>query len=126
MFQNADDDVVVKIERRVGCAYGFHICSNTVIRTAKGILQQGSLKQSLEIPKCIPHGAKEERLKSIQFDCQQALEMVRSERMDARLLGLESLERLSQHEYAVTLLRTNESVASIQSFCPMILPLRVS
>ncbi|CAJ1947077.1 unnamed protein product [Cylindrotheca closterium] len=114
---NSDDNgVLVEVERRIGCSYGFHLCCTAVFKAAKGIATKTSMPASLKVPMCIPQDAKQERQKCIQFDTQQALELVKSERTDAQLLGLESLERLSLDEYAASLLHTNESIASIQSF----------
>lgn len=108
--------VLVEVERRIGCAYGFRLCSTAILKAAKGV-EGGAIKlPSFQLPQCIPRDAQEERKKCIQFDTQQALELVKSERTDAQLLGLEFLERLSRDEYAASLLHTNESIVSIQSF----------
>jgi len=117
LFQvgNGNRGVVVEVERRIGCAYWFHLYCNAVLKFAKGIMDPMETK-TYSVPKCIPQKTHEERLESIQFDIQQALEMIRSERTDAQLLGLQSLERLSVDEYAASILHTNENIGSIQSF----------
>lgn len=109
---------MVEVERRIGCSYGFHICSTAILKAAKGLCdsQACSSSKSLEVPKCIPLEAQQERQKSIAFDIDQALELVHSERTDAQLLGLESLERLSLDPFAASLLHTNETIGSIQTF----------
>lgn len=112
---NGNPNVVVKVERRIGCSYSFHVFSTAILKAAKGIPCPLRLP-SMDIPKCIPQDAQEERKKCIQFDTQQALELVRSERKDAQLLGLQSLERLSTDDYAASLLQNNESIGSLQSF----------
>eukprot|EP00526_Cylindrotheca_closterium_P018597 CAMPEP_0113615714 /NCGR_PEP_ID=MMETSP0017_2-20120614/7853_1 /TAXON_ID=2856 /ORGANISM="Cylindrotheca closterium" /LENGTH=371 /DNA_ID=CAMNT_0000524979 /DNA_START=332 /DNA_END=1447 /DNA_ORIENTATION=+ /assembly_acc=CAM_ASM_000147 len=115
--QDNNNGILVEVERRIGCAYGFHLCSTAILKAAKGLPVKILPMASFQVPKCIPQDAQEERKKCIQFDTQQALELVKSERTDAQLLGLESLERLSSlDEYAASLLHTNESIASIQSF----------
>jgi len=119
LFQvgNGNSGVVVEVERRIGCSYGFHLCSNGVIKAAKGMCEPLTCKAgTLGVPKCIPPKVEEERRQCIQFDIEQALEMIRSERTDAQLLGLQSLERLSLDEYAASILHTNENIGSIQSF----------
>jgi len=113
---NGNSNVVVELERRTGCSYGFHISSNIILRAAKGIPNCTFGPPSLEIPKCVPQDAKEERKKCVQFDTEQALKLVRSERKDAQLLGLQSLERLSTDEYAASLLQNDETIGSLQSF----------
>lgn len=113
---NGNPSVVVEVERRIGCSYGFHISSNIILRAAKGIPNCTFGPPSLEIPKCVPQDAKEERKKCVQFDTHQALKLVRSERKDAQLLGLQSLERLSADEYAASLLQNDEAIGSLQSF----------
>lgn len=113
---NGNPDVVVEVERRMGCSYGFHISSNIILKAAKGISNCTFGPPSMEIPKCVPQDAKEERKKCVQFDTQQALKLVRSERKDAQLLGLQSLECLSTDEYAASLLQNDETIGSLQSF----------
>lgn len=111
---NGNRKVVVEVQRFSGCSYGFHVAASVILKSVRGIPL--SRTPSLELPKSIPQDAQEERRKCIEFDTYQALDLVRSHRKDAQLLGLQSLERLSTDEHAAGLLQNNESIASLQSF----------
>lgn len=72
--------------------------------------------RNLTMPDCIPQACVEERKRAIEKDTEMALNLVQSPRIDAKLLGLQSLERLSTDEYSASLLRTEETITTLQSF----------
>lgn len=119
---DGNPSVVLEVERRRGCSYGFHLASSCILKAAKGLADCAPGPPSMAIPKCIPQDAKEERKKCVLFDTEQALKLVRSERKDAQLLGLQSLERLSTDEYAASLLQNDETIGSLQSFLQSNIP----
>jgi hypothetical protein len=105
------------VQRRTGCSYGFHLVGTAILRAAEGLASKGTIKpRNFQLPSCIPQECMEERKKCIKSDTEIALDLVRSERTDAQLLGLQSLERLSMDEYSASLLHTEDTISTLQSF----------
>eukprot|EP00980_Cylindrotheca_fusiformis_P012151 scaffold2936_cov113-Cylindrotheca_fusiformis.AAC.11 len=111
-----DSNVLVEVQRRVGCSYIFHLVAVAILQGAQGLPVKSICPKRLPLPSCIPQSCIEERKQLIQKDTEKALQLVRSERLDAQLLGLESLESLSSDCYAVSLLHNEETIATLQSF----------
>jgi len=108
--------VIVEVQRRSGCAFVFHQCSDAVLNAAQGIRHKSCLSKNFTIPDCVKQlAAKEaanessssspeqvdeatkERL-ALEADLECALRLWKSDRYDAQLLGLESLVLLSSQQ----------------------------
>jgi len=108
--------VIVEVQRRSGCAFVFHQCSDAVLNAAQGIRHKSCLSKKFTIPDCVKQlAAKEaanessssspeqvdeatkERL-ALEADLECALRLWKSDRYDAQLLGLESLVLLSSQQ----------------------------
>jgi hypothetical protein len=84
---------VVEVQRTAGCGFEFSQAAKGVCRSAKGI--PSAPKRKLPMPSCIPRQSLEDKIPRIESGIRMALDMVLSARTDLQLLGLQSLEQIS-------------------------------
>lgn len=109
LFKDSNETVVVEVQRRCGCSYVFHQCSDAILNAAQGIKKTRCMPK-FTIPDCVKaaaaaaavhekddHEANERRAAESDLEC--ALQLWKNDRYDAQLLGLESLILLSQQKH---------------------------
>lgn len=92
-----EDQIVVEVQRRSGCCFLFHQCAKAILRAAKGMQQQRL--PTLSIPDCVLKAEAEEEEES-QDPTEEAVtlaaDLLKKDRYDAHLLGMESLVQLTK------------------------------
>jgi hypothetical protein len=90
-----DERVVVEVQRRSGCCFLFHQTAKAILRASMGMKQQRL--PTFTIPDCV---LKAEAEQTEQDPTEEAVEiasgLLRKERLDAHLLGMESLVQLTK------------------------------
>ncbi|GKY96394.1 hypothetical protein MPSEU_000599000 [Mayamaea pseudoterrestris] len=90
-----DNQVIVEVQRTSGCCYLFHQACKAVLRAAMG---EPITKQpvTFTLPKCIPQETEAERLACLEESLSICSGLLQNERMDAHLMALETLVKLSK------------------------------
>ena len=87
-----DNQVIVEVQRRSGCSYTFSQCSKAILRAAKG--QDSQKAPQYSVPAAIRRP--EEEFK-VNAEClEQSFDLLQQERIDAQLLGMQLLLKLSE------------------------------
>jgi len=88
------DQVVVEVQRGAGCCFLFCQASKAILRAAKGSSAPKAMRR-FTIPGCVPQESVEERKQLIEDDLEIASSLLKKDRLDAHMLGMESLCYLS-------------------------------
>lgn len=89
-----DHQLIVEVQRRTGCSYTFHQCSKAVLRAAKGQEPRSPDTPRFVVPDVI---RKEEETKTANEETmERSFDLLRSRRVDAQLLGVQNLVKLSE------------------------------
>ncbi|KAL7565917.1 hypothetical protein ACA910_021500 [Epithemia clementina (nom. ined.)] len=99
--ENGPNHVLVEVQKVSGCCYAYCQAAKSVLRAAKGItapLSKGpsNLKRSFPMPKCIPKVDRQECLAATREGLHIAEQLLQQNRLDTRLLAMQSLEQLSR------------------------------
>lgn len=89
-----DEQIVVEVQRRSGCCFLFHQSAKAILRSAKGMKQQRL--PSFTIPDCVKAQAEEQEQDPTEEAVEIACGLLKKDRYDAHLLGLESLVQLTK------------------------------
>lgn len=92
MFQG-DNKVIVELQRQAGCCHLFHQTARTVLRAAKGMQQVQ--RRTLELPKTVPKCDLGKEKESLENGLELAQGLLKKDRLDARMLAMQSLGHLS-------------------------------
>jgi hypothetical protein len=95
LFSDAEQ-VVVEVQRRSGCCFLFHQAAKAILRSAKGMkLQQ---QPTFSVPDCVKAQANEvsQQPDPTEEAVEIASSMLKKERYDCHLLGMESLVQLTK------------------------------
>jgi len=96
--------IVVEIKRTFGCSLEFRDAAKSILRAIKTDDNRNNNNDqkkkkgppsSFAIPSFLPKRSQEDRTKSIEEDVKIACRMISSNKTDAQILGLESMERLT-------------------------------
>merc|ERR1712241_1573826 len=94
--------IVVEIKRTFGCSLEFRDAAKSILRAIKTDDNNNNDQKkkkgppsSFAIPSFLPKRSQEDRTKSIEEDVKIACRMISSNKTDAQILGLESMERLT-------------------------------
>ena len=91
----------MEVQRVSGCSYSYCRAAKSVLRAAKGIQvntlagSSPSLRRALPLPCCIPKADPQEAEVAGREGFEIALNLLKQERLDTRLLAIESLEKLT-------------------------------
>lgn len=93
--------IIVEVQRMSGCCYLYCQAAKSVLRAAKGLsaAKSGGLasRRPLPLPKCVPR--QQRSLRDIESCTDDGLSiacsLLKSDRLDCRLMGLESLAQLT-------------------------------
>jgi hypothetical protein len=88
------DQVVVEIQRGCGCSFLFCQASKAILRAAKGSTAPKPLG-CFKIPDCVPQQSLSECEKLIEDDLEIACQLLKNDRFDTHMLGMESLAHLT-------------------------------
>lgn len=101
LFRHDRNTIIVEIQRFAGCYFAFRDAAKTILRAAKNNKgteqQQESKTQRFTIPTSLPKRSREDYQKCARDGFQIAYTMLRSNKSDAQLLGLESLEKMTNY-----------------------------
>lgn len=89
-----DQQVVVEVQRRTGCSYTFHQCSKAILRAAKGLEPCNRDKPRLVVPDVIRN--LEETHKVNEEVMERSFDLLQSQRVDCKELGMQNLVKLSE------------------------------
>lgn len=93
-----DEQVVVEVQRRSGCCFLFHQSAKAILRASKGMKQQRL--PTFSIPDSVIKAEAKQHSEQQQDLTEEAVEiasqLLKKERHDAHLLGLESLVQLTK------------------------------
>jgi len=94
---NDNDMVVVEVQRHAGCAFEFRDVAKSILRSAKGLqLKRLPASRRYTIPHTLPKRSLEMHHKCIRDDFQIAYTMLHSNKSDAQVLALESMEKMTK------------------------------
>jgi hypothetical protein len=88
------EQVVVEIQRGSGCSFLFCQASKAILRAAKGSCAPKPVR-CFKIPDCVPQQSLSECQKLIEDDLEIACQLLKNDRFDTHLLGMESLVHLT-------------------------------
>lgn len=93
--------VVIELQRQRGCSLEFREAARTILRCAKGFQQQVShTTRRFAIPNSLPKRSREVYKNHIHDDIRIACNMLYSAKLDAQILALESMEKLTKDKEA--------------------------
>lgn len=90
-----EHQLVVEVQRRTGCSYVFHQCSKAVLRAAKGQESRRDTPQ-FTIPDSIRKSEQLDKVNAYEEALEHSFDLLKKERVDAQLLGMQSLIKLSE------------------------------
>jgi len=90
-----DHQLIVEVQRRTGCSYTFHQCSKAVLRAAKGEEPCRRAMQRFTVPDVIRN--REETTKVNDEVMERSFDLLKSNRVDSKLLGVQNLVKLSEN-----------------------------
>jgi hypothetical protein len=93
---DAENQVVVEVQRGRGCSFAFHQLAKNVLRASKGLNAAPSAKPRFVIPDCIPLGTEEERQECLKEGLEIAVSLLQKDAIDSRVMALESLVHLTK------------------------------
>jgi hypothetical protein len=95
LFLGSSDQTIVEVQRRSGCCFLFHQSSKAILRAAQGLKPAPPMK--LQVPDCVKQleqgDAKIDAI--MEDDLEIASSLLKKDRYDAHLLGMESLVQLT-------------------------------
>jgi hypothetical protein len=89
-----EEKIVVEVQRRSGCCFLFHQSAKSILRAAKGMKPQRL--PTFKIPECVKAEADLSFEDSTEEAVQIASGLLKKDRYDAHLLGMESLVKLTK------------------------------
>eukprot|EP00980_Cylindrotheca_fusiformis_P005410 scaffold1157_cov122-Cylindrotheca_fusiformis.AAC.2 len=120
LFASSDGDentIIVEVQRLRGCAVQFRQICRDICRSAKGGLANAAPRnRKFAIPSCIPRSSMMEKESRYRGAVESAINMIKSERIDSQLLGLESLEKLSRNEATISMLFSSENLGMLMAY----------
>jgi len=87
--------IVVEVQRKCGCSYRFRETARTVLRSAKGVTAE-RVRPVMAIPSSIPLDTPVQQQQRAESAVQVAMQQLCSDRLDSQLIGMESLEQITQ------------------------------
>ena len=119
-----EHQLVVEVQRRTGCSYVFHQCSKAVLRAAKGHESRRDVPQ-FTIPDSIRKTAQSDKVNVDEEALEHSFDLLAKERVDAQLLGMQSLIKLSErvplgNRVTIIINRVNERPADDDEFGVML------
>lgn len=89
--------VVVEVQRRGGCSFGFREASRAVLQSVKSASPVPAVpKRQFAIPSALPARSSEALESCVRDDFEIAMNMLQSERSDLQTLALNSLEQMTK------------------------------
>jgi hypothetical protein len=89
-------NVVVEVQRRGGCSFGFREASRAVLSSVKGAPPMALPKRQFTIPVALPPRSSDVLEECVGDDFEIAMNMLRSEGFDSKMLALDSLEQMTK------------------------------
>jgi len=91
-----ESSIVVEVQRLTGCSYAFRQACRSICKSARGAdVGAGTRKRKLTVPSSIPRASQQQKEERILSDFESAKNMLKSNRLDSQLMGLEIIESLS-------------------------------
>ena len=87
--------IVVEVQRKCGCSYRFRETARTVLRSAKGVAPERA-RPALAIPSSILLDTPKQQQHRAESALEVAMQQLSSDRLDTQLIGMESLEQITQ------------------------------
>lgn len=94
-----DGMIVVEVRRRTGCSFQFRDAAKSILRSSKGLKKQQQQRpmpsRKFSLPPMLPKRSREAYHDCIRDDFRIALNMLQSEKVDAHLLALETMGKMT-------------------------------
>mmetsp|Transcript_30043 Transcript_30043/g.49637 ORF Transcript_30043/g.49637 Transcript_30043/m.49637 type:complete len:368 (-) Transcript_30043:135-1238(-) len=110
----SNEELIVEVQRRTGCSYTFRQCSKAILRAAKGEQQQQ--QQPCQAPPPLPPSLPTlDNAISIEKEAIDiAFDLLAQERVDAQLLGMQSLLSCNNNTTPTTVFQTDQLAVIIK------------
>lgn len=95
LWQSEDANVLIEVQRTSGCCFLFHQASRAVLCAALGEASDTNKLRVFALPECIPQETEAERQACLKDSLKICSSLLQNERVDAHLMALESLVKLS-------------------------------
>lgn len=94
LWRKNSQQIIVEAQKIDGCCFLYCQTSRTVLRAAKG--QPAVPKRKFALPACVPRESDEAKKSCIESGLECAASMIKSDRMDAHMLAIDTLLHISK------------------------------